>query len=56
MFLLEAPKTLKKTQKCASEILVYGFILARVNQKPKSQVERRGFLNRGPAGARAEFP
>jgi hypothetical protein len=55
MFAFERGQTRKRREKCSSEILVYGFILARVNQKTKPRVERRGFFNRREVETMAEF-
>jgi hypothetical protein len=56
MFVFERGQTRKRREKCSSEILVYGFILARVNPKPKPWVERLGFCNRRRAAALQEIP
>jgi hypothetical protein len=55
MFLRTAPKCRKRREKRASKILVYGFIVARVNQKSKPWIAPRRFFNRGVAGACVEI-
>jgi hypothetical protein len=55
MFLPEARKTRKRRKKCTSKILVYCFILARVNYKSKPWIESHGFRNRRAAAARRDF-
>jgi hypothetical protein len=55
MFLQWRPKSWKKREKCASKILVYGFILARVNQETKPWIASAERRNRKDGGARPKF-
>ncbi len=49
-------KSRKTREKSASEILVYGFIVARVNRKSEPEVEAPRFATAARAGAPPEFP
>jgi hypothetical protein len=48
-------KSRKRREKSASEILVYGFIVARVNRKSEPEVEAPRFATAARAGAPPEF-